>query len=91
MPKVRSEFIEDSLITALYMAEEKHDYKSEKQDLKQQLLRLKTSLTDSKQRLMLLRLEDSYDLLVATEAERRYVLGFRRGIQLMTESPYFRD
>ncbi len=91
MPRVRSEFIEDSLITALYMAEKKRDYKQEKSELKQQLSKLRDSLSDKEQRLMLFRLEDCYDLVVAAEAERRYVLGFRRGIQLMTESLYFRD
>lgn len=88
MNKIRLEYMEDSVISALYFAETKPEYEEENGRLEECLRELKETFDVKEQRVILLRVMDEANLIRAYEARDSYAMGFRRGIQLMTECLY---
>lgn len=90
MRRIRTEFIETHLLSALYHAEERVCFESVREELNECLRQLGETL-DEGQKEALFQVYDLSDTLRGMEAERRYEQGFRRGMQLMTECLYFEE
>lgn len=88
---IRSEFIEESVISALYYAEQKAEYPDENARIEANSASLRESFTSREQRVLLLDIVDDERLIRAKETQRYYALGFRRAMMLMIESLYFEE
>jgi len=91
MGKIRNEFMEEHLLTALYYGKCRDEFRRVEDELQEQYRRLNSAQSNEEIRGELFNFYDGLETLRGSEAELRYEQGFRRGMQLMIECLYFGD